>query len=102
VRKKPALEAARNRMQVASRKNSLPSPQVAEAVLNRVQLAPQNSRQSRQVVEAVLKNSAVCTIKNNNFRLLFLGIQQQHSLKTLQKDQLKIEHDWRAAILCLL
>jgi hypothetical protein len=90
-------------MQVASRKNSLPSPQVAEAVQNRVQVAPQrNSRQSRQVAEAVRNNSAVCTIKNNHFLLLFLGIQQHHSLKTLQKDQLKIEHDWRAAILCLL
>jgi hypothetical protein len=90
-------------MQVASRKNSLPSPQVAEAVQNRVQVAPQrNSRQSRPVAEAVRKNSAVCTIKNNHFLLLFLGIQQHHSLKTLQKDQLKIEHDWRAAILCLL
>jgi hypothetical protein len=90
-------------MQVASRKNSLPSPQVAEAVQNRVQLAPQrNSRQSRQVAEAERKNSAVCTIKNNHFRLLFLGIQQQHSLKTLQKDQLKTEHDWSATILCLL
>jgi hypothetical protein len=90
-------------MQVASRKNSLPSPQVAEAVQNRVQLALQrNSRQSRQVAEAERKNSAVCTIKNDHFRLLFLGIQQQHSLKTLQKDQLKTEHDWSATILCLL
>jgi len=32
---------------------------------------------------------------------LFLGIQQQHSLKTLQKDQLKTEHDWSATILYL-
>jgi len=89
-------------MQVASRKNSLPSPQVAEAVQNRVQLAPQwNSRQSRQVAEAVRKNSAVCTIGDNHFRLLFLGIQQQHFLKTVQKDKLKTEHDWSAVILCL-
>jgi len=90
-------------MQVASRKNSLPSPQVAEAVQNRVQLAPQrNSRQSRPVAEAVRKNSAVCTIKNNHFLLFFWGTQQQHSLKALQKDQLKTEHDWKVTILCPL
>jgi len=90
-------------MQVASRKKSLPNPQVAEAVQNRVQLAPQrNSRQSRPAAEAVRKNSAVCTIKNNYFPLFFLGTHQYHSLKTLQKYQLKTEYYWRATILCLL
>jgi hypothetical protein len=33
--------------------------------------------------------------------LLFLGIQQHVSLRTLQKNQLKTEHDWSATILCL-
>jgi hypothetical protein len=89
-------------MQVASRKNNQQSPAVAEAERSRVQLAPQqSSRQSQPVAEAARRNSAVCTIKNNHFRLPFFGIQKHHSLKTLKRDQLKTEHDWSATIPCL-
>jgi hypothetical protein len=102
VRQKPALEAVRNRTQVASRKKSLRSPQVAEAAQNRVQVAPQrNSRRSRQVAEAARRNSAVCTIKNKLSPVLLLGTDPLIPLKTLQADQLKTEYDWSATVLCL-
>jgi hypothetical protein len=90
-------------MQVASRKSNRQSRAVAEVEQSRVQVAPQrNSRQSQPVAEVERRNSAVCTIKNNPFRLLFFGIEQHHSQKTLRKDQLKTEHNWSATIPCLL
>jgi hypothetical protein len=96
VCKRQALEAVRNRTQVASRKNSRPSPEAAEAVRNRVQVAPQrNSRPSPPVVEAARRNSAVRTIKNKFSPVLFLGTEQVVPLRTVQANQLKTEYDKR-------
>jgi hypothetical protein len=79
VREKPVLEAVRNRMQVASRKNS---------------------QKNLAAAEAVQSNSAVRTIKTFHFLLLSLGTQQHIFPRTRQKNQLKTEHNWCSAILC--
>jgi hypothetical protein len=97
VRQRQALEAALNRTQVASRKNSRRSPEAAEVGRNRVQLAPQrNSRPSPPVVEAVQRNSAVCTMKNKFYPVLILGTEPVIPLKTVQANQLKTEYYWRS------
>jgi len=97
VGRRQALEAGRNRMQVASKKNSRRSPEAVEAGRNRVQLAPQrNSRPNPPVVEAVRRNSAVCAIKNNSSPVLFLGTRQVIPLKTVQAIHLRTEYARRS------
>ena len=97
VGRRQALEAGRNRTQVAFKKNSRRSPEAAEAGRNRVQLAPQrNSRSNPPVVEAVRRNSTVCAIKNNFSPVLFLGTKQVILLKTMRAIHLRTEYARRS------